>query len=437
MQSITTVVNAGRLLDGRGGVLDDATMVIRDGVIVGVGPRGTVDEPRDARVIAADGFTVMPGIIDCHTHLGGASSADYSTWVIEDDLRQAVLSTTQMRDLMDWGVTTIRDISRNGIRLKWAVNNGHLDGPRIIACGPGLSRTGGHGDAHNLSIDMVQRSHPWGMIADGPEELRKAVRTLSRMGADAIKVWATGGGMWDKELETDQHYDLEELTAIVREADHLKIPVLVHAESMPAAKDSIRAGIATLEHGEELDDECRSMMLEKGIIHVPTLQLFIGPWFDQYPPPPRVGLEDWPGETMAQKEKNRVIANFTASREAGITIAVGSDSFSSIEVPYGASTIEEIHAMVRVGMPALEAITAATWNGARALRIDGVTGTLQEGFASDFLIIDGDPLADITHLTRDRMVHIQRGTQVWHDELSPKPAYARRNDTGRTAGSVQ
>lgn len=420
------VVYAGRLLTGAGTVIDDAAMVIEGGTITAVGPRTDVVTPEDATIVDAADYTVMPGLIDCHTHLGGASSPDYSTWVIEDDTRQAVLSTVQMRSLMDWGVTTIRDISRNGIRLKWAVNNGHLDGPRIVACGPGLSRTGGHGDAHNLSVDFVQRSHPWGMLADGPEELRKAVRTLSRMGADAIKVWATGGGMWDKELETDQHYDLDELTSIVREADHLRIPVLAHAESLAAAKDCIRAGVATIEHGEELDDECRAMMREKDIIHVPTLQLFVGPWFDEYPPPPREGLDAYPGATPVEREKNRVIANFNASREAGVTIAVGSDSFSSVDVPFGYSTVAEIHTMVDAGMSPLEVITASSANGARALRVDAETGTLAAGLASDFLIIDGDPLHTISDLTQERMVRIQRGTQIWRDDLSPRPSYRRR-----------
>lgn len=417
-----TFVRAGRLLDGYGGVQDDATLAISDGVIVAVGPRADVIVPEGAHVVDASNFTVMPGLIDCHTHLGGASSADYMTWVVEDDIRQAVMSTQQMRELMNYGVTTIRDISRNGIRLKWAVNNRHIDGPRIVACGPGLSRTGGHGDAHNLACDLVQRSHPWGMLADGPEELRKAVRSLSRMGADAIKVWATGGGMWDKELETDQHYDLDELKSIVREANHLRIPVLAHAESLAAAKDCLRAGVATIEHGEELDDECRQMMVDQGVVHVPTLQLFLGPWFDEYPPPPRVGLEDYRGATLVEKEKNRVTDNFNASRAAGVTIAVGSDSFSSIEVPYGLSTLAEIHTMVQAGMPASDAIVAATSNGARALRVEDETGSLTVGKAADFIVIDGDPLADITHLSRDRMVFIQRGTQVWHDELTPRVA---------------
>jgi len=422
----STVIRAGQLIDGQGGLLEDASVVVDRGVVRAVGASSEIGTPIGAEVVDATGCTVMPGLIDCHTHLGGASSADYRTWVIEDDVRQAILSTKQMRELMDCGVTTIRDISRNGIRLKWAVNHGHIDGPRIVACGPGISRTGGHGDAHDLDVDLVQRSHPWGVLADGPEELRKTVRRLSRMGSDAIKIWATGGGMWDKELETDQHFDLQEIETVVREAGLLKIPVLAHAESLDAAKDCIRAGVATIEHGEDLDDECRALMIEKGIIHVPTLQLFVGPWFDSYPPAERPGLENYPGDTPVEREKNRVRENFNNSRHAGVTIAVGSDSFSSIEVPFGYSTLAEIHTMVDAGMPAQDALVAATSNGARALRVDHLTGSLAVGKAADLVVIDGDPLSDIRHLAQERMVYIRRGDQLWFDDLTTRPARSRR-----------
>ncbi|UOQ56418.1 amidohydrolase family protein [Leucobacter allii] len=434
MTNSTTVVHAGRIIVGDGRMIENGTMTVVDGRIVGI-RADDAGTPAGARSIDASGLTLMPGLVDCHTHLGGASSPDYRTWVIEDDLRQAVISTKQMRELMDWGVTTIRDISRNGIRLKWAVDHGHLDGPRIVACGPGISRTGGHGDAHNLPLETVQHSHPWGYIADGPEDLRKAVRTLSRMGSDAIKIWATGGGMWDKELETDQHFDFEEITAIIREADHLRIPVLAHAESLAAAKDCIRAGVATVEHGEELDDECRTMMVERGIVHVPTLQLFLGPWFDEYPPPPRGGLDAYPGATPVEREKFRVTQNFLSSIAAGVQIAVGSDSFSSIDVPFGYSTVEEIKTMVGAGMPRHDVFTSATSIGARALRVDDVTGTLEEGKAADFLIVDGDPWEDIESLHRDNLVWIQRGEQVWKDLLTPRSEYVPRAALAASIGA--
>jgi imidazolonepropionase-like amidohydrolase len=406
-----------RLIDGTGAApIGDAVMVVDDGVIVAVGEADAVQIPLDAERVDLSGLCVIPGLVDCHTHLGGSHSADYGNWVLEDDRRQAIVSTVQMRQLMTHGVTTIRDISHNGLRLKWAVNNGVMDGPRIIACGPGISRTGGHGDAHHLPVEMVQESHPWAILADGPEEIRKAVRRLNRMGSDAVKVWATGGGMWEKELETDQHFDLDELTALVREANLLKMPVLAHCESLAATKDALRAGVTSIEHGEELDDEAIAMMLDGDVTHVPTLQLFLGPWFDEYPPPPRQGLADYRGETMVEKEKNRCADNFNASRQAGVRIAVGSDSFSSIDVPYGYSTHMEIRTMIEVGMPPMDAIVAATLNGAVLLRVAGQTGSLEVGKQADFIALDGDPLSDSSVFSPERMMVIARGGVTWKDE---------------------
>ncbi len=431
------VYRGATLIDGTGrDPIERSVILVEHGKIAAVGTEGSVSLPAGAVHVDLDGLVVIPGIIDCHTHLGGTHTAEYGAWVLEDDVRQAVVSTTQMRQLMWHGVTTVRDISRNGLRLKWAVNADICPGPRFVACGPGLSRTGGHGDAHHLPCDMIQRSHPWAILADGPEELRKSVRMLNRMGADAVKIWATGGGMWDKELETDQHYDLEELRMVVREAAMVGMPVLAHAESLAAAKDAIRAGVATIEHGEELDDECREWMVRDGIIHVPTLQLFLGPWFDEYPPPPREGLADYRGDSMVEKEKNRVTDNFNASRDAGLTIAVGSDSFSSIEVPYGESTLEEIRTMVRVGMPPMDALVAGTRNGARALRVEDVTGTIEPGKSADLVALDINPLDDMEALVADAMRLVTRGDQIWRNEVAPDlpSEFPRRADSLITAG---
>jgi imidazolonepropionase-like amidohydrolase len=395
------------------------SILIRGRKIVSIASSGATGADPDAIVVDVEGRTVLPGLIDCHTHLGGTATTDYGQWVIEDDRRQAIVSTIQLRELMQHGITAIRDISRNGIRLKWAVNQGLMPGPHIVSCGPGLTRTGGHGDAWHLPVEMVQESHPWGLLADGPEELRKAVRTLNRMGSDSVKVWATGGGMWENEPETDQHYTMEELEMIVREATLSNLPVLAHAESLAASKDAIRAGVWTIEHGEDLDDECRALMIEKGITHVPTLQLFLGPWFDSYEPAIRPGLEAYPGATLVDKEKARVTENFMKSVEAGVPIAVGSDSFSSVEVPFGESTLEEMRTMARVGMPVLDVIRAATLNGAQVLRIDDRTGSVEVGKDADLIVFDAQLDTGLDEgLTRDHLLLSMRRGAVWKDEIS-------------------
>jgi imidazolonepropionase-like amidohydrolase len=158
-------------------------------------------------------------------------------------------------------------------------------------------------------------------------------------------------------------------------------------------------------------------MVELGIFHVPTLQLFIGPWFDSYEPPPRAGLEKLPGATMVEKEKYRVTQNFLASMNAGVTIAVGSDSFSSVEVPFGYSALEEVRSMVRVGMPALEALKAGTLNGARTLRIDSVTGSVEVGKRADLLVFEADLVADMAGLSRENLRFTMHAGEVWKDVL--------------------
>jgi imidazolonepropionase-like amidohydrolase len=135
------------LIDGTGADPQPrATVLVEDGRISAVGPVDSVSLPPGTTTVDLDGLTLLPGLIDCHTHLGGASTMDYSEWVLEADARQAINSTVQMRELMRHGVTTIRDISRNGLHLKGAVNHGTMEGPRIVSCGPGISRTGGHGE---------------------------------------------------------------------------------------------------------------------------------------------------------------------------------------------------------------------------------------------------------------------------------------------------
>lgn len=267
-----------------------------------------------------------------------------------------------------------------------------------------------------LPLDYVWDSHPWALCVDGREDLRKAVRTIARSNPDMIKIWATGGGLWTLERKTDQHYSFEEIQIVVEEANYLGLPVRAHAESLEGAKDCIEAGVYSIEHGQELDEECLQMMKEKDITFVPTMQFFYE-WFTEYEPPYRPILDQYPGETIAEKELNRTIANFKAAKDAGIRIVIGSDSFCSQLTPYGEYSLKEIHAVNKAGLTPMETIVAATKDGANMLKMEKATGTLEEGKLADLIVLTKNPLDNIEYINRENMSIIMKNGEFIKKEI--------------------
>lgn len=403
-----TVLRAGFLIDGiNPEPLENTEIVIEKGLIVNIGRKGAVSYAKDAHMVDCPEMTVMPGLIDCHVHYGGTESPYDRDWVLESDIRQAIISVSQAQKSMDHGFTTVRDISGNGIHLRNLINQGVIRGPRIIACGKGLSRTGGHGDAYEVPLEKVRTSHPWAIICDGEEEVQKGVRTLYHEGSDCIKLWASGGGLWEKERETDQHYSFEEIRTLVEEAGYVGLPVAAHCESLSSAKDCVKAGVTSIEHGEELDEECLILMKKKDITLVPTFGLFVE-WFSEYDPPRRETQALYPGATIREKELNRISANFKAAKDSGIRIAVGADSFCDSLTPYGEYTLKEIRAIAGGGMTPMEAIIAATRSGAELLRVARVTGTLEPGKAADMVVMRENPLDDINRMNYDNIMLVMK-----------------------------
>jgi imidazolonepropionase-like amidohydrolase len=414
------------LVDGWGGEpLERAVVVVEDATIVAAGPETAVPADRTAQVIDAAGATLMPGIIDAHCHLGGASYPDEDRWVLEDDRYQAIASVAQAREMLRHGVTSARDISVNGTRLRTAIARGLISGPRIVPCWRGLSRRGGHGDARGVPPEMVRTSHPWGLVADGPDEVRSAVREVVKQGGQCVKVWASGGGLHENEPEDVQHYGLDELRVIVEEANYARVPVAAHCECASAARDAAEAGVWSIEHGEDLDDETIALMADKGISLNPTLVL-LTQWLEQssafggpYGKPYIPGVAEPPDdpEEIRRLHQERLSANLMAAKAAGIRIGVGSDSYCTSMTPFGRQTLNEVHALAAAGMRGMEAIVAATRSGAEILQIEQVTGTIEPGKAADLLVLAANPLADMTKLTRENMVLIMAGGQAVKNEL--------------------
>jgi imidazolonepropionase-like amidohydrolase len=405
------------LVDGTGREPQEHAAVIVEGsTIVAVGPEARMTLGPSVRKIDASGSTVIPGIIDGHCHLGGNSFPDEDSWVLEPDRFQAIASAAQARNMLRHGVTSVRDISVNGTHLRKAINDGIIEGPRIVACWRGLSRRGGHGDASGVSPEMVRTSHPWGIVADGPEEVRKAVREVVKNGSQCIKVWASGGGLHENEPEDTQHYSLEELRIIVEEAAYARIPVCAHCECASAARDAVEAGVWSVEHGEDLDDETIEQMARKGISLNPTITLLTQwlSWSSEFggyygkPYIPGGGEMPTDREGLIRLHHERLASNLMRAKEAGVRIGVGSDSFCTDLTPFGAQTLNEVQALVGAGMTEMEAIVAGTKSGAEILKIEDVTGTLEKGKAADFIVLRGNPLDDIGVVSEENMLLIMK-----------------------------
>ena len=393
----------GLLIDGTGAepvvnslVLTEDDKIAYAGADKEIGP--------DYEVVDITGKTIMPGLIDSHLHFSGNLTDDDSDWVLEDVVQKTVVAVQQAHECLENGLTTVGEISRSGIQIRNMVEAGVMKGPRVVATGLGFCRTCGHGDSHKLPSYYNDESHPWGERVDGPWDLRKAVRRRLRQNPDAIKIWSTGGGIWRWDQKLDQHYTLEEIQAVVDECRMVGIPVWSHAEGYGGALDSARAGVHLIIHGQTLNDECLDIMAEKGIYFCPTIQ-FLNEWFKTYAPPYIPEVHDqYPGDTVAEKELNRVYANLRKAKAKGIGLTIGSDSFCSSLTPYGTTAIGEMYSFVeKAGISEMDTIVAATKAGAEMLKVDNVTGSLAEGKSADLLVINGNPLENIRAIAVENM----------------------------------
>ena len=383
----------GLLIDGRGGdPLEDSLVLVKDGKLQYAGPKKDFGE--DYQTYDIQGKTLMPGLIDTHLHYSGNLSDNDSEWVLEPLLQKAVVAVAQAKEALENGLTTVGEISRFGTHIRDMIEQGVIPGPRTIATGQGFCRTSGHGDSHRLSLQFNEESHPWAERVDGPWELRRAIRKRIRENPDAIKIWSTGGGIWRWDRKADQHYTMEEIQAVVDECRMVGLPVWAHAEGYEGALDSCKAGVNVIIHGQELNEECLEIMLEKDITFCPTLQFFYE-WFQVYEPPYRPVHDNYPGNTTAEKELNRILDNLRRANEKGIRITVGSDSFCSSLTPYGKYAITEMYALNKAGLTEMEVLVAATKNGAEMLQVDHLTGTIEEGKFADLIVLEGNPLENI------------------------------------------
>ena len=386
------------LIDGTGAPpRADSDLLIENGRLTAVGR--VEHPPAGGEVRDLGGRFVLPGLIDCHVHLTTDGNADDVAKMGElpaPDL--AWIASENARRTLHAGVTTVRDLGARdsiNIRLREAINAGRLPGPRMRAVGAIVCITGGHG---------------WfvGRQADGPDEVRKAVREQLRAGADAIKFTATGGVMTPGVDPRSPSFTREELRAGIEEAHNAFRRTAAHAQGTAGIKNAVAAGIDSIEHGIFLDDEVIETMRRQGTFFVPTLA---APFNIS-----RHGLAAGiPAYAVEKSDRVREahIASFKEALRAGVRIAMGTDAGTPFN-RHGENA-QELALMVECGMTPLDAITASTKNAAELLDFAGETGTLEAGCSADLIIINADPLADITRLQYEVAAVMKAG--VWVREL--------------------
>jgi imidazolonepropionase-like amidohydrolase len=401
----------GFLIDGTGKEpIENSLVLIENKKIIYAGVMKDIEGDYEAIDISRK--TIMPGLIDSHLHFSGNRTDSDTEWILEPVIQKTIVAVAQAREALEHGLTSVGEISRSGIHLRNMIEEGIIPGPRIVTTGLGFCRTAGHGDSHNLPLNYNEDSHPWAERVDGPWELRKAIRKRIRENPDAIKIWSTGGGIWRHDAKVASHYCMEEIQAVVDECNMVGLPVWSHAEGYEGALNSCKAGVSAIIHGQELNEECLEIMKEKDISFCPTLQFFYQ-WFTVYEPPYRKVLDAYDGDTVAEKELNRIISNLRNANAKGIRITVGSDSFCSSLTPYGEYAITEMYALCKAGLTNKEVILAATKYGAEMLKIDNITGTLESGKFADIIVLNGNPLKDIHDVRSDKMdVIMKEGTFI-------------------------
>jgi imidazolonepropionase-like amidohydrolase len=388
------VLKAARLIDGTGaGMISNGVVVVTDNMITAVGSGSSVRIPENARVIDLGDVTLLPGFIDAHTHLVGrvlGDPAGDNAPVRDFESFAAILSVEHARATLMAGFTSVRNVGASGkfddMALRQAIDEGWTPGPRMMTAGHALGIRGGHCDENGFRPGLFDPGIEEG-VADGPDQIRAAVRYQIKYGADVIKTCATGGVLSEGDAVGATQYSLEELKALVDEANKLERKVAAHAHGTEGIKLAVRAGVSSIEHGSFLDEEGARLMKERGTFLVPTLSAS-----EAVERAAKSGV-------LKGLRAEKALAAAAAARHAiklavanNVQIALGTDAGV---VPHGSNAHEFVLMVQWGGMSPMDSIVAGTSNAAKLLGWDKKLGSLTPTHLADIVAVSGDPLKNI------------------------------------------
>jgi imidazolonepropionase-like amidohydrolase len=415
----TIVLKAARLFDGKSKTLTaNGVVIVQGDKITDVGSNAAI--PPDAQVIDLGDATLSPGFMDAHTHL----TSDYSGNYNERRLNELDKNVSELaldcipraRATIEAGFTTVRDLGSRttnshdfmDVSLRNAINRGVLPGPRMIVATQGIGATGGHFDPFNGFRDFLFGREPGPIdgIADGPDEIRKAVRHEIKNGADVIKAAVSGGVLsLADEVDTPQ-FTPPEMVAMVDETHRLRKKVAVHCHGDQVGREAIEAGVDSIEHGSFLKPETLTLMKNKGTYLVPTLLAteYIMPRLTQYPAPL---------QAKARAAADARSEMFRNAVKLGVKIGLGTDA---AVYPHGQNA-KEFKLMVDLGMTPIDALRAGTSADAELFGIAAKVGTLEKGKLADIVAMPGDPTQDIT--ATERVSFVMKDGKVIKNAVKP------------------
>jgi imidazolonepropionase-like amidohydrolase len=405
----TLVLESREIIDGTGDSKQvNRTVVIEGERIRAIGPREEMEPklPEGARRIDCTDKTIMPGLIDLHVHYLGEPSAESYRAKIEPVPGQRVIQAAlDLYRTLEGGFTTVRDLGHgdpNRVQaLKQVINEGLIEGPRVFTSRWAISQTAGHGNLSSWPYEWVERERPRSTFADGVEGCLKAVRRNFGEGADLIKIYVTEGS---------QHlpnFTLEEIQTMTAEAHRRRAKVAAHAKSVEGVYNAILGVVDTVEHGTaDPVPELFDLMAENGTIFVPTYGVLF--WLAEEG-------EAWGAAKSrvesARRQLEKVPDALLEARKRGVKIGLGTDTGHG-GGPGVAKNAKALELLVLAGLTPMEAIVAGTQTAAEALGFSGELGTLEPGKLAEFIVVDGDPVADITCLQAPERIHYVGKTRV-------------------------